>query len=324
MRRRAAIGWGIAWPLAGRAQRKPKQVRIGLLGQGIVEPFVVKELTAGLRAVGRDNASDIRFEERWTLDRWEQLPGQAAELVALGVDLIVVHGDSPAVKAAMAATRTIPIFFLWIGDPVGQGLVQSLRHPGGNVTGLSFLGPEVELKRLELLKQAVPSITHIAVLTNPDTPDLGKPLAMMQAASRGLGVELAVFEVRAAGDLPGVLEQVALAKVDGLLVQEDFVLDHLIKAKDSAVAAFALRHRLPLAAAGMADKGVLVSYAFDWDAHFRQAARLIDKLLKGARPADIPIEQPSRFELAIDLKTARALGITVPRSMLLRADKVID
>lgn len=324
MRRRAAIGCAIALPLAGWAQRKGKQIRIGLLGQGIVEPFVVKELTAQLRALGRVNAGDIRFEERWTLDQWDRLPGQAAELVALGVDLIVVHGDSPAVKAAMAATPTIPIVFLWIGDPVGQGLVQSLRHPGGNVTGLSFLGPEVELKRLELLKQAVPSITRVAVLTNPDTPDLAKPLAMMQAASHGLGVQLAVFEVRAAADLPGILEQVARAKVDGLLVQEDFVLDHLIKAKDSPVVAFALQQRLPLAAPGMVDKGVLVSYAFDWDAHFRQAARLIDKLLKGARPADIPIEQPSRFELAIDLKTAKALGITVPRSMLLRADKVID
>lgn len=322
MGRRPAIAFCIALPLAARAQRKAKRVRIGLLGQGIVEPFVVKDLAAGLRALGRAPV-DVTFEERWTLDRSERMPGLAAELVALGVDVIVVHGDSPAVKAAMAATRTIPIVFLWIGDPVGLGLVESLRRPGGNVTGLSFFGPEIELKRLELLKQAVPSIARVAVFTNPDTPDLLQPLAMMQAASRGLGVQLVVFQVRSAGDLPKVLEQVAQAKVDGLLPQEEFLLDHLVKGKDSSIAAFALQHRLPLAAPGMVD-GVLVSYAFDWDAHFRSAATLIDKVLKGAKPADTPIEQSSRFELEVNSRTARALGIAIPRALLLRADKVIE
>ena len=318
----SVVGGFFVVPLAAEAQQAGKVYRIGLLGQGMNEPFVVERLSKGLRELGRANEAPAKFEERWADDQWDRLPKLAAELVALKVDLIVVHGDRPAVNAAMGATRQIPIVFLWIGDPVGQGLVRSLSHPGGNVTGLSFLGPEIGLKRLELLKQAVPTITRVAVITNHATPDLVEPLRLMQAASKSLGLQLIVFDVRSASDLAKTLEQVERAHVHGMVVQEDFVLDTLVETKDSPLLAFALKHRLPLAAPAMAH-GVLIAYAFDWDRHLQQAAILIDKLRKGAKPGDLPIEQPTKFILVTNLKTAKALSVTIPQSLLLRTDKVI-
>lgn len=313
----------VTCPLNALAQHAEKVYRIGLLGQGMNEPFVVERLSKGLRELSRADEAPAKFAVRWAEDKWERLPKLAAELVALKVDLIVVHGDKPAVDAAMGATRQIPILFLWIGDPVAQGLVRSLSHPGGNVTGLSFLGPEIEIKRLELLKQAVPTITRVAVITNRATPDGAEPLRLMQAASKSLGLELLVFDVQGASDLPKTLEQVERAQIHGMFVQEDFVLDTLVDAKDSPITAFALKHRLPLAAPGMVD-GVLISYAFDWHTHFRQAAILIDKLRKGAKPGDLPIEQPTKFHIVVNLNTAKALMVTIPQSVLLRADKVIQ
>jgi putative tryptophan/tyrosine transport system substrate-binding protein len=325
IRRKAAIGLCLAvgvrslsLTLAAHAQGAPRTFLIGILSQGKRYPPVVDDLSVRLREIGRAGGFTVKFEERWADDRWQALPVLAAELVALRVDLIIANGDTPTVTAAAGATRTTPIVFLWVSDPVGQGLVRNLRQPGGNVTGLSILGPEMELKRLELLKELAPKITRIAVVTNSAANDLAAPLRQLQSASQSLGVQLSLFDVRAPSDLTKALEQMALAHVHGILVQDDYMLNLLIQ----QVAAFALKHRLPLAAEGMLD-GVLVAYRFDWNDHFLRASRLIGKILNGANPGDLPVEQPTRFELAINSKTANDLGLPIPRSILMRADRVL-
>ena len=187
-----------------------------------------------------------------------------------------------------------------------------------DVTGLSILGPEMELKRLELLKEVAPKITRMAVITNSAANDLAAPLRLLQLASQSLGVQLSLFDVRVPSDLAKALEQMAQARVQGILVQDDYMLNLLVQ----QVATFALKQQLPLAAEGMQD-GVLVAYRFDWDDHFLRASRLIGKILNGADPGDLPVEQPTRFELVIDLRTAKALGLPIPNSMLMRADRVL-
>jgi putative tryptophan/tyrosine transport system substrate-binding protein len=326
MRRRAAVGQGLAagigtlaWPLAAIAQRAERKVLIGLLSQSTRYAPLVEDLNKQLREVGRTEGFTVEIEERWADDQWQALPKLALELVARRVDLIIANGDTPTVSAAAGATRTIPIVFLWVSDPVGQGLIRSLRQPGGNVTGLSILGPELELKRLALLKEVAPKATHVAVITNRGAADLAAPLRLLQSASVSLGLQLSVFDLRERHQLAGVLDQVAAANVHGLLVQDDYMLNLLV----AQVAAFALRQRLPLVAEGMAE-GVLVAYRFDWDEQFIRAARLVGRILNGAHPGELPVEQPTRFELMINLRTARALGLTVPNALLLRADRVLE
>jgi putative ABC transport system substrate-binding protein len=309
----------IALPLAADAQRADKVYRIGFLAQSAKYPAIVEDLRGALDEIGRIDGFTAEFEERWAEDRWQTLPALASELVALGVDVIVVSGDTPAVTAATRATRQIPIVFLWVSDPVGQGLVQSLSRPGGNITGLSILGSELEVKRLELLKQAAPKISRVAVLTNSGAGDLAEPLRLLRAAGQSLGLSLRVFDVPQRSDLPSTLNHVASADVDGILVQDDYMLNLLVH----QVAAFALTQRLPLTAEGMVD-GVLIAYRFDWDDQFRRASRLITRILKGEKPGDLPIEQPTKFTLMIDLKTASRLGLTIPPSLVLRADRVIQ
>jgi putative tryptophan/tyrosine transport system substrate-binding protein len=308
----------LSLPLTAHAQRAARTYLIGILSQGKRYAPVVDDLSMRLREIGRADGFTVKVEERWADDHWEALPMLAAELVALRVDLIIANGDTPTVTAAVGATRKTPIVFLWVSDPVGQGLVRNLRQPGGNVTGLSILGPEMEVKRLELLKEVAPKITRVAVITNAAANDLAAPLRQLQLASQSLGVQLSLFDVQAPSDLAKALEQMARAQVHGILVQDDYMLNLLVQ----QVATFALKHRLPLAAEGMVD-GVLVAYRFDWDDHFLRASRLIGKILNGANPGDLPVEQPTRFELVIDSRTANALGLPLPNSMLMRADRVL-
>lgn len=296
-----------------------KTFSIGLLSQSTRYPPVVQDLSARLHEVGRSDGFVVKLEERWANDRWEDLPKLAAELVALHVDVIVANGDTPTVAAAVAATRRIPIVFLWASDPVGQGFVRSLSKPGGNVTGLSILGPEMEVKRLEFLKQVAPKTARVAVLTNRAASDLYAPLSLLQSASQSLGMQLSVFDVRAPSDLARVLDQIGQADVQGIVVQDDYMLNLLVP----QIAGFALKRRLPVAAEGMSD-GVLVAYRFDWDDQFLRAAKLIGKILGGADPGALPIEQPTKFSLMVDLRTARHLGLVVPSSVLLRADRIIQ
>ena len=325
IRRRAAIALCSAGallsslPPTAKAQWVGTAYSVGILGQTTRYAPIVDDLRSRLDEIGRSAGFTVKFEERWADDHWEDLPKLAAELVALRVDLMVANGDTPTVAAAVAATRRIPIVFLWASDPVGQGFVQSLSRPGGNVTGLSILGPEIEVKRLELLKLAAPKIARVAVLTNRAASDLHAPLTLLQSASHSLGVQLSVFDVRAPPDLAKVLDQVARAEVDGIVVQDDYMLNLLVP----QVADFALKRRLPVAAEALSN-GVLVAYRFDWDEQFLRAAKLIGKILSGANPGDLPVEQPTKFELVVDLRTARQLGLVVPSSVLMRADKIIQ
>lgn len=292
-----------------------------MLVQGQREAFVTDRLRAELVSRGWPDGS-FEFEERIANDQLDQLAALASDLVMARPNLIVVHGDSPAVRAAMSATRDVPIFFLWVGDPVRLGLVQSLARPGGNVTGLSFLGLELERKRLELLKLAVPGLRRLAVITNGGVPDVSSTYQLLRSDAEAAGIELVSFDVRTADDLSPALELIAKSRAHGLHVQEDFLLDRLVEQADSALRAFAIRWRLPMSAPSMSD-GVLVAYAFHWGAHLRQAGRLIDRLLRGALPRDLPVEQPTRFDTVISLRTARELGLEVPPALLLRADRVV-
>lgn len=313
----SSFGAWSAFPSVGATRKRAG--RIGVLGQGRPESQIVERLRSELARSGKT----VTLETRWAHHDRSRLAALARELVESGVDVIVIHGDKPAVVAAIEATRTIPIFFLWIGDPVGQDLVRSLNQPGGNVTGLSFLGPQLEVKRLELLRQSVPSLKRVAVITNSETPDAVDSLRFLRSAANSMRLELVVFDLRTEADLPGVLERTALARVDGVLVQEDFLRDDLVEASDSPIGSFVLRNRLPLAAPGNGP-GVLLSYAFNWQVHFRQAGRVISRLLSGTRPTDIPVEQPVSFRLTVNQRTARAVGITIPATVLLQADKVIE
>lgn len=319
------LGLCVTWSLDVTAQRARSAYRVGVLDAGSKSKNTdtVERLGRELRKIHRADGRAFTFEQRWAEHDPERLPALAAELAALDVDVLVVSGDAPAVKAAMGATRTIPIVFLWVFDPVGQGLVRSLGRPGGNVTGLTFAGPELELKRLELLKQTVPSMTRVAVITNGATPDLAEPLQAMKARSASLGVQLTVFDIRRASDLAEAFDRMVAGAIQGIIVQDDLLLNGLVEAVDSPLAAFAVKHRLPMAAAGMAS-GVLVTYAFSWDVQFRQAAKQIDAILKGATPGSLPVEQPTHFKLIVNLKIAKALGITIPPALLVRADDVVQ
>ena len=248
-------------------------------------------------------------------------PALAAELVTQGVDVIVVGGGL-AIHAVRKATSTIPIVLAVSADPVGSGLVASLAQPGGNVTGLSILAVEAAGKRLELLKEVVPRASRVAVLWNVTSPGKAQEWRQTQAAARALGVTLQSAEVRDPEDLDKVLSEVARARPDALVAfSEPMLLRHRHRVID-----FARKHRLPVVSetSEFADAGGLLTYGASLPDLFRRAATYVDKILKGAKPADLPVEQPTKFELVVNLKTAKALGLTIPPSLLLRADRIVE
>jgi putative tryptophan/tyrosine transport system substrate-binding protein len=251
----------------------------------------------------------------------DRLPAIAAELVALRVDVIVAVSQ-PAVQASQQATRTIPIVMFGVGDPVSTGLVGSLTRPGGNVTGLSQLSPELSAKRLALLKEVVPKVSRIAVLSNPTNPSNAHQIRDINAAAKALGVSLQLLEVRSSLDLDGAFQAAARERVGALVTLDDL----LIFTERERIVTLAARSRLP----GMYGwsqfpvAGALMSYGVDFRSMYRQAAVFVDKILKGAHPGNLPVEQPTKFELVINLKTARGLGLTIPPSLLARADQVIE
>jgi len=268
--------------------------------------------------LGYVEGQDIIIETRFAGERPERLPGLAAELVRLKVDVIVPM-DPPAVWAAKKATGTIPIVMPNGVDPVGAGQVASLARPGGNITGLAMLTRELAGKRLELLKEVVPGVSRVAVLWNPAEPEEVIEWQEAQHAARTLGLQLHSLEVRGADDVDGALSAISKRRVDALYV----AVFHRWR---KPVIEFAARNRLP-AMGGLrhiVDEGALISYGPNYDDLFRRAATYVDKILKGAKPADLPVEQPTRFELVINLKTAKALGLTIPQSVLIRADEVIQ
>ena len=314
-------------PLTVEAQQAGPVHRIGLLHPFSPPPPSASDARAealrqGLHDLGYVEGQNFVMELHYAAGSEERLRDLAAELVQRKVDVIVALGAA-AIRAAQQATRTIPIVMAATSDPVGLGFVASLAQPGGNITGLSFLGVELPDKRLELLKEAVPQSTRIAVVANPAFPAYASTLDNLTVAARALGVHLHIVEVRRADELETAFGAMTHAGVDAVMALEDAVL--LNSQRGRVVADLAVTHRLPVMYGWRAwvVAGCLMSYGpNDLDTN-RRAAVYVDKILKGAKPADLPVEQPTKFELVINLKTAQALGLTIHPSMLFQADEVI-
>ena len=315
-----ALGILVA-PLAAEAQPPGKVYRIGYLATIPPPAHLWEALLDGLRERGYLEGRNLVFERRFSEGHAERFPELAAELVRLRVDCIIVP-TTPAALAAKHATQTIPIVMTTAIDPVGAGLVTSLARPSGNLTGLSALSPELSGKRLALLQEVVPGLTRVAVLWNAANPANAAAWHETQAAGRALGLQLHSQEVRAPQDLEEAFARMAQARPEGLLV----LGDALLGMHRPQIAAFATQQHLPsmFATREWVVAGGLMSYGASFSDLFRRAATYVDKLLKGAKPADLPVEQPMQFELVINLKTAKALGITIPQSTLFQATEVIQ
>ncbi len=311
----------MAAPVAAQGQPPAKVLRIGYLTARSGGSHLDDAFRQGLRELGYVEGQSVVIEFRSAEGRLERLPDLAAELVRLKVDLIVAAGG-PSVHAAKQATGTIPIVFPVHPDPVEAGLVASLARPGGNITGLSNLAPELGGKRLQLLKEVAPRISRVAILWNAATPSYLPIVRETEAAAQTLGVRLQVLEVRGPTEFEGAFGAATKGRAGALIVVED----PLTFTQRKRLVDFAAKRRLP-AMYGFrefVDAGGLMAYGASLPDLYRRAATYVDKILKGAKPADLPVEQPTRFELVINLKTAKALGLTFPQSVLVRADQVIQ
>jgi putative ABC transport system substrate-binding protein len=313
----------LAAPLAGEAQSAGKVLRVGYAFARVSseDQQVWDAMRQGLRELGYVEGQNIALEIRWADGRYERLPALVAELVRLKVDVLVV-GTTPGALAAKSATRTIPIVMYAVGDPVGSGLVASLAHPGGNLTGLSLFNKEVSGKRLELLKENLPSISRVAVLTNPGNPIHAVFWKETQAAAHTLGLQLHAIKIYGPGDFDDAFTAAARGRADALLVFDD----SLTLGYRTRLVALAAKRRLPTmyGLREFPDAGGLMSYGPSNFDMYRRTATYVDNLLKGAKPADLPVEQPTKFELVINMNTAKALGLTIPQSLLQRAHQVIE
>jgi putative ABC transport system substrate-binding protein len=320
------LGGAAAWPVVARAQQHGKRYTIGLFSAGI-RPENAQSvafwaaLFDGLRELGWDEGKNVFFERRYAENRVDRLPVLAAELVRLNVDVIVGVGTL-APLAAMRATSTIPIVMTAAGDPVGSGLVANLARPGGNVTGMSLMAPDLGGKRLELLKEILPRLARVAVLWNASNPYPALVFKETQAAGRTLGIEIQSLDMRNPDDLDGAFEAMRRQHPDALISVEDpFTASYRKRIADFAVA-----ERLPSLCGLREDVevGGLLSYGANITELVRLAAGYVDKILRGAKPADLPVQQPTKFELIVNLKTAKALRLEIPLTVIARADEVIE
>ena len=320
----AALALGLfVLPVSSGAQTPPKIPRVGY-----VMPTTSTEsrdyfeaVRQGFRALGYVEGQSIALEVRWAEGRLERFPELVAEMVRLKVDVLVV-GSTPGGLAAQKATTTIPVVMVGVGDPVRSGLVASLARPGGNLTGLSLMNPEISGKRLQLLKEVVPKVSRFAVLTNPGNPIHGTFWKETQVAARKLGVQLQSLEVRGPEDFERAFATATRARAGALLAFDD----SLTLGYRTRIVALAAKSRFP-AMYGFRefpDAGGLMAYGTNRLDLYRRTATYVDKILKGAKPGDLPVEQPTRFELVINLKAAKALGLTIPQAVLIRADQVIQ
>jgi putative ABC transport system substrate-binding protein len=314
----------LAAPLGAEAQPQAGRVpRIGFLSGGSpvgLQVVVVEEFRRGLREVGLVEGQNVVVDYRWAEGQQSRLPELAMDLVRLTPDVIVA-ATSPSAMAAYRATASIPIVMVNVGDPVGLGLAASLVRPGKNVTGLSSFAVELAAKQLALFKEVVPEVKHIAVLYHPGSPLAGQWLKDTEAAARSLAVQLSVWSVHGPDDVALAFRETK-GRVGAVLVQADQVVNLLA----GQISALALSNRLPTMGGNrvLAEAGGLMVYSNDFIIPWRRAGAYVDKILKGAKPADLPIEQPTKFELVINLKTAKTLGLTIPPSLLQRADHVIE
>jgi putative ABC transport system substrate-binding protein len=326
MRRREFIkllsSTAASWPLTARAQQTPRKWRIGFLGAASAAKYAqrVDDLRAGLGDFGYAENKNLVVDFRWAEDDNQRLPELASELVSLHPDVLVTHG-TPGTAAAKKTTSTIPIVMAVSGDAVATGLIKSLARPGGNVTGTTFFGPELAAKRLELLREADPSARLAAVLVNPANPVDTPVLKAMEETAVSLNITLQQFLVRQANEFDGVFTKIGEAQCDSVAVFEDAIMI----ANTATIAQLSAKQRLPLTGfVELAKDGGLIGYGADLPALFRRAGYFVDRILHGVRPADIPVEQPTKFETVINLKTAKALGLSVPIGLLNAADEVIE
>jgi putative tryptophan/tyrosine transport system substrate-binding protein len=311
-----------AWPLAAGAQQATKAYRIGFVGMPSADslPQRTEAFRAGLRELGYQEGRNIVIEYRWADGQYERLPALFAEMVRLNVDVIVTHG-TPAALAAKQVTDRIPIVMAVVGDAEASGLVASLARPGGNVTGLTFFNPELSAKRLELLKETIPGLTDVGVLLNSENPINEPVIPVMARTAEALKLKLHQFGVREPAEFEAAFDEMGAKRIGALVILDDAILI----ANAPALAQIALRKHLP--SSGWPDYAVaggLLSYGVNFPDMFRRAAAFVDKILKGAKPGDLPVERATKFETIVNLKTARAISIDLPTSILLRADEVIE
>jgi putative ABC transport system substrate-binding protein len=308
-------------PLPARAQRRI--FRVGFMGNSTaaLEANLIAPFRNRLRELGYEDGRNIVVEFRWAEGHYERFPALIAQLLAANVNVIVTAG-TPAALAVKSATSTVPVVMVAVGDPVGTGLVPSLARPGGNLTGLSSIAPDLEGKRLELLREVAPGLSHVAVFFNPANAFHTASMRQGNAAAQALGIKLQSLAVRASEDLDGAFAAIVKEKPDGLLILADRVFLHERK----RMMDFAAQQRLPSVNAyrELVEAGGLMSYGPSYEDMHRRAADYVDKILKGAKPSDLPIEQPTKFNLMMSLKTAKVLGIEVPPMLIARADEVIE
>jgi putative ABC transport system substrate-binding protein len=310
----------LAAPLPVEAQPPPKMVRIGWLGTSSGSIYETAFMDR-LRELGYVEGENLAVERRYSEGHDNRLPDLAAALVRLKVDVIVATGGQPPF-AAKRATSRIPIVFTNNGDPVGSGLVSSLARPGGNVTGLSLASAEITGKRLQLLKEAVPGVTRVAILSNPTSPIQALMLKEVKIAAAALHLQLQFLDARSPDEVTSVLSMLTRERADALII-----LGHPMLAQQRGrIAALTAKSRMPAMAAQReyAEAGSLMAYGASLPEMYRRAATYVDKILKGAKPGDLPIEQPTEFEFVINLRTAKALGLTIPPAVLARADEIIQ
>jgi putative ABC transport system substrate-binding protein len=315
------LGGATAWPLVARAQGRIP--RVGFMGNSTaaLEVNLVDSFREGLRELGYEEGRNIAIEYRWADGRYERFAALVAELIAAKVDVIVTAG-TPAALAVKKATSTVPLVMVAVGDPVGTGLVPSLARPDGNLTGLSSVAPDLEGKRLELLREIVPSVSRIAVFINSANPFHATSMRQAQSAGKTLGVKVQQYDIRKSEDLDGAFAAIRKERPDALLILADRVFLH----NRERIVDFTEEQRLPNVSAykEVVEAGGLMSYGPSYEDMHKRAAIYVNKILKGAKPGNLPIEQPTKFTLVVNLKAAKALGISMPPAVLSRADDVIE
>ncbi|MGY3240055.1 putative ABC transport system substrate-binding protein [Bradyrhizobium sp. USDA 4448] len=320
---RMLVGAAVASSPALRAQKlRGSMARIGFLGAATAagSAGAIEALRSGLREFGYVEDRNIVLEFRWAEERYDRLPQLVRELISTRVDLLITHG-TPGTHAARQATSTIPIVMAISGDAVATGLISNLARPEANITGSTFFLPELNAKRLEVLKEAFPSISHPAALSNPDNPVSRPIIPALQSAATALGLPLGVARLQGPGEFDGAFQFMAGSSVDAVIVTEDGEFAPNFR----TIAALAIQNKLPsIGAKEYGEAGGLIGYGANILALYRRAAYFVDRILKGRKPADLPVEQPTRFDLVINLRTARTLGLKFPPTLAARADEVIE
>ena len=311
----------LAAPLAVDAQPAAKVYRIGMLERTspAINAANLDAFRRGLRDAGYVEGKNLVIEYRSAEGRDDRFPGLATELVRLKVDLIVTRG-TPAALAAKNATQAIPVIITGLADPVGQGVVASLARPGGNITGVSAIVTEIYSKRVELLRELAPRVSRIAAILNMSNPSIPAAWKEIERAAQSLGIQAQLVDVRKPDDLGPAFDGAMRQRADAAVVG----LDTLTQANQRLIVDLAARHRLPAVYASAEFAGGLIIYGVNYPDHYRRAASFAERIFKGAQPGDLPVERPTKFELVINLKTAKALGLTIPPSLLQRADQVIE